>query len=82
MLHRFDRQFYSTPTGLTFDTFPMTWPADYHMHTPLCRHATGEPTEYAARALQLGLTEIGFTDHSPIGRMISMIGGMRLDQLG
>ena len=22
--------------------------ADYHMHTPLCRHATGEPPEYAA----------------------------------
>jgi len=38
------------------------------MHTPLCRHATGEPTEYAARALELGLTEIGFTDHSPMPR--------------
>ena len=24
--------------------------ADHHMHTPLCRHATGEPTDYAARA--------------------------------
>ncbi len=46
----------------------MRLPADYHMHTPLCRHATGEPTEYAARALELGLTEIGFTDHSPMAR--------------
>src|SRR5690349_23196098 len=44
----------------------MTWPADYHMHTPLCHHATGEPTEYAARAVALGLTEIGFSDHSPM----------------
>jgi histidinol-phosphatase (PHP family) len=43
-------------------------PADYHMHTPLCRHARGEPTEYAARAEQLGLTEIGFSDHSPMPR--------------
>ena len=44
----------------------MALPADYHMHTPLCRHATGEPGEYAARALALGLTEIGFSDHSPM----------------
>jgi histidinol-phosphatase (PHP family) len=40
--------------------------ADYHMHTPLCRHATGEPVEYAARAVQLGLEEIGFSDHAPM----------------
>jgi histidinol-phosphatase (PHP family) len=46
----------------------MSLPADLHMHTPLCRHATGEPTEYAARAVQLGLREIGFTDHSPMQR--------------
>ena len=44
----------------------MSMPADYHMHTPLCRHAKGEPTEYAARAVQLGLSEIGFSDHSPM----------------
>ena len=44
----------------------MPLPADYHMHTPLCRHATGEPTDYAAHALKLGFTEIGFTDHSPM----------------
>jgi histidinol-phosphatase (PHP family) len=44
----------------------MGLPADYHMHTPLCRHATGEPVEYAAQALRLGLTEIGFSDHSPM----------------
>jgi histidinol-phosphatase (PHP family) len=43
-------------------------PADYHMHTPLCRHATGEPTEYAAHAVALGLSEIGFSDHSPMAR--------------
>ncbi len=44
----------------------MNWPADYHMHTPLCRHATGEPGEYAARAVALGFTEIGFSDHAPM----------------
>ena len=46
----------------------MSAPADYHMHTPLCHHAAGEPTEYAARAVALGLPEIGFTDHSPMQR--------------
>jgi histidinol-phosphatase (PHP family) len=46
----------------------MSLPADYHMHTPLCRHAEGEPTEYAARAVDLGITEIGFSDHSPMQR--------------
>ena len=46
----------------------MLRPADYHMHTPLCRHATGEPGEYAARAVAIGLTEIGFSDHSPMPR--------------
>ena len=52
--------------GLTGYSPPMSLPADYHMHTPLCRHAKGEPTEYAARALELGLPEIGFSDHSPV----------------
>jgi histidinol-phosphatase (PHP family) len=36
------------------------------MHTPLCRHAVGEPEEYARRAVEIGLTEIGFSDHSPM----------------
>lgn len=44
----------------------MVLPPDYHMHTPLCRHASGSPTEYAARAEALGLSEIGFTDHNPM----------------
>ena len=38
------------------------------MHTPLCRHAVGEPVDYARRAVELGLTEIGFSDHSPMPR--------------
>jgi histidinol-phosphatase (PHP family) len=42
--------------------------ADYHMHTPLCRHAVGEPVEYARQALEVGLSEIGFSDHSPMRR--------------
>jgi histidinol-phosphatase (PHP family) len=46
----------------------MSLPADYHMHTPLCRHAVGEPTDYAARAVKLGFAEIGFSDHNPMVR--------------
>lgn len=43
-------------------------PADYHMHTPLCKHAEGEPVAYARHARQMGLPEIGFSDHSPLPR--------------
>jgi histidinol-phosphatase (PHP family) len=46
----------------------MALPADYHMHTPLCRHATGEPTELAAHAIKVGLREIGFSEHNPMPR--------------
>lgn len=46
----------------------MSLPADLHMHTPLCRHAVGEPVDYARRAVEIGLTEIGFSDHSPMLR--------------
>jgi histidinol-phosphatase (PHP family) len=59
----------------------MRWPADYHTHTPLCRHASGEPSEYAARALALGLDEMGFSDHSPMPRDDFDDWRMRLDQL-
>ncbi len=38
------------------------------MHTPLCRHAVGEPVDYAAAAVAAGLDEIGFSDHSPMER--------------
>ncbi|MBF0532166.1 MAG: histidinol-phosphatase HisJ [Candidatus Omnitrophica bacterium] len=40
--------------------------SDYHMHTKLCGHADGEPAQYVERALALGLTEIGFSDHAPL----------------
>ena len=60
----------------------MRLPADLHMHTPLCRHAEGEPVEYARRALELGLPEIGFSDHSPMRRDDFDDWRMRLDQLG
>lgn len=39
---------------------------DSHMHTPLCKHAFGEPEEYADRAIQRGLKGIIFTCHGPM----------------
>lgn len=36
-----------------------------HMHTPLCKHAKGEPEEYAAVAEQRGLAGIIVTCHNP-----------------
>jgi histidinol-phosphatase (PHP family) len=39
---------------------------DYHLHTPLCRHAAGEPLEYVNAARAAGLAEVGFSDHNPM----------------
>ncbi len=41
------------------------WPADYHTHTHLCRHAGGRPIDYARAAADLGIPEIACTDHIP-----------------
>ena len=39
--------------------------ADYHTHTPLCRHAAGEAEDFVNAALAAGLTEYGISDHAP-----------------
>jgi histidinol-phosphatase (PHP family) len=39
---------------------------DSHMHTPLCKHAWGEPEEYAEQGLKAGLKGIIFTCHCPM----------------
>lgn len=51
------------------------------MHTPLCRHASGEPVDYARRAVELGFKEIGFSDHSPMRQDDFDNWRMRFDQL-
>lgn len=38
---------------------------DYHNHTTRCHHATGTMEAYVERALELGLSEFGFSEHSP-----------------
>lgn len=39
---------------------------DYHVHTPLCRHAKGKMEEYIKEGAIRGLSEIGFADHFPL----------------
>lgn len=41
-------------------------PADYHSHTPLCRHAEGTPSQYVQAAVAAGLSEFGVSDHAPM----------------
>ncbi len=43
-------------------------PCDYHLHTYLCRHAKGTPSDLAERAVALGIAEIGITEHAPMKR--------------
>ena len=38
---------------------------NYHTHTPLCGHATGTVDEYVRKAIEGGLTVLGFSDHTP-----------------
>lgn len=40
-------------------------PADYHTHTPLCKHASGSVAEFRQAGERRGLAELCFTDHSP-----------------
>ncbi len=40
---------------------------DYHLHTSRCCHAVGTTAEYLAAAEKIGLREIGFADHFPLG---------------
>ncbi|MFH1360386.1 MAG: histidinol-phosphatase HisJ family protein [Candidatus Omnitrophota bacterium] len=54
---------------------------DYHIHTPLCGHAKGDPEEYVKRAMALGLREIGFSDHAPLVSHDDPSITMSMDQL-
>ena len=39
--------------------------ANYHTHTPRCRHAQGQEREYMENAGERGLKLCGFSDHTP-----------------
>ncbi len=38
---------------------------NYHTHTYRCHHASGTPEEYIKRAIECGITHMGFSDHVP-----------------
>lgn len=54
---------------------------DYHMHTPLCKHALGEPWEYVAAARAAGVDEICFTCHCPMPDWFDQWPRMRREEL-
>lgn len=55
---------------------------DSHMHTPLCKHAYGEPEEYAKHGQEMGLKGIIFTCHSPMPRGFWPGVRMGMDEFG
>ena len=38
---------------------------NYHTHTFRCGHASGKPEDYIKRAIENGITHMGFSDHVP-----------------
>ena len=55
------------PTAAVYET---------HMHTPLCRHAEGEPTEYGLQAIRRGLRGVTVTCHNPMPQSYGNSGRM------
>ncbi len=51
---------------------------DYHIHTKLCGHASGEIEEYVEKAINKGLQEIGFADHFPLSYQAKFADNNRL----
>jgi histidinol-phosphatase (PHP family) len=54
---------------------------DYHVHTARCGHAEGRLEDYVARAMEVGLREIGFSDHLPLLHMVDASLSMSLEEL-
>lgn len=39
---------------------------NYHTHMKYCNHAEGETVDYVKKAIELGFSELGMSDHAPI----------------
>ena len=59
------------PTPILYET---------HMHTPLCKHAEGEPEDYAAVAQSRGLAGIIVTCHNPMPNGFARSVRMEMDE--
>ena len=56
---------------------------DGHIHSPYCNHGTKDPLEdYVKKALQIGLTEMSFTEHLPLPHGIPGVTDEFLDECG
>lgn len=54
---------------------------DSHMHTPLCKHASGTPAQYLQAAQKAGLKGMVMTDHSPMPAWFDADFRMGLEEL-
>ena len=52
--------------------------ANYHTHTWRCMHARGTEEEYVRRAIDAGISVLGFSDHSPWPYTSGFVSGMRM----
>ena len=53
---------------------------DYHTHSRFCRHAHGEIEEYVQAAINLGLQEVGCSDHAPLPENYDLQHRMTLEE--
>jgi len=54
---------------------------DNHIHTKLCKHAEGEVYQYVETAIELGITELAFTDHIPLPDNFDIAHRMQMQEL-
>lgn len=52
--------------------------ANYHAHTWRCQHAYGTEREYIEAAIEMGITEFGFSDHIPCPYRDGYVSGIRM----
>lgn len=52
--------------------------ANYHAHTFRCRHAYGTEQEYIEAAIEMGIKELGFSDHIPCPFRDGYVSGIRM----
>ena len=58
-------------------------PSNFHTHTTRCHHANGTEREYIESAIEIGMTDLGFSDHCPIPFKTDYVSSIRMtiDQL-
>lgn len=58
--------FFVLPILLIFSSLPMI-PLDYHIHSTFSADAVATPEQQCLRAIELGIPEIGFSEHWDVG---------------